>query len=48
MINSFFNNRKLVIATMHGKEKVLGPLLVNALGVEIVLIENFDTFQKQV
>ena len=30
---------------MHGKEKVLGPLLVNALGVEIVLIENFDTDQ---
>ena len=30
---------------MHGKEKVLGPLLVNALGVEIVLIENFDTAQ---
>lgn len=30
---------------MHGKEKVLGPLLKNALGVEIILAENLDTDQ---
>ncbi len=45
MINSIFSNRQLVIATMHGKEKVLEPLLKNALGVEIILAENFDTDQ---
>lgn len=45
MINSILSNRPLVIATMHGKEKVLGPLLKNALGVEIILAENIDTDQ---
>ena len=45
MISSIFLNRPLVIATMHGKEKVLGPLLKNALGVEIILAENLDTDQ---
>ncbi len=45
MIKSIFSNRPLVVATMHGKEKVLGPLLNNALGVEIILAENLDTDQ---
>jgi hypothetical protein len=45
MVNSIFLNRPLVVATMHGKEKVLGPLLKNALGVEIILAENLDTDQ---
>ncbi|TAH09671.1 MAG: hypothetical protein EAZ12_05920 [Sphingobacteriia bacterium] len=45
MTNSIFSNRQLVIATMHGKEIVLKPLLENALGVEIILAENLDTDQ---
>jgi hypothetical protein len=38
-----FQGRTLVIATMHGKEEVLGPLAVKHLGVEISLPGNFDT-----
>lgn len=45
MTKSIFNNRKLVIATMHGKEKVLGPLLKNTLGVEIILADEINTDQ---
>jgi hypothetical protein len=40
---SLFENRQLVIATMHGKEKVLAPLLKDALGTEIVLPAGFNT-----
>jgi hypothetical protein len=42
-IKSVFENRKLVIATMHGKEQVLAPLLMEALGVEIVLPSSLNT-----
>jgi hypothetical protein len=28
---------------MHGKDKVIAPLLVQALGVKIIVPENFDT-----
>lgn len=42
MATSFFKNRQLVIATMHGKEKVIAPIL-KQLGVEIVLPQNFNT-----
>lgn len=42
-IKSLFENRKLVIATMHGKEQVLAPLLMEALGVEIVLPSSLNT-----
>lgn len=42
---TIFQNRKLVIATMHGKEAVLAPLLQQALGVQIVLPQQLDTDQ---
>lgn len=42
-IKELFAGRKLVIATMHGKEQVLGPLMKEALGVEIILPGVFNT-----
>ena len=45
MTNSIFDKRKLVIATMHGKEKVLAPLLETALGVEVIIAEDLNTDQ---
>lgn len=42
---SIFLNRKLVIATMHGKEAVLAPILQKELGVQIVLPQQLDTDQ---
>ncbi len=41
----FFAGRQLVIATKHGKEKVIGPLLKEALGVELIVPQDFDTDQ---
>lgn len=38
-----FKDRKLIIATKHQKEKVIAPLLEQALGVSCFVIENFDT-----
>ncbi len=38
-----FQGRKLLIVTMHGKEQVIAPLAVQALGVECVLAEGFNT-----
>ncbi len=40
---SYFRGRKLVIATMHGKEQVLAPILEKALGVDIVLAPQLNT-----
>lgn len=42
-IKEVFAGRKLVIATMHGKELVLAPLFAEALGVEIVLPDALNT-----
>lgn len=42
MATTYFKNRQLVIATMHGKEKVIAPLL-QQLGVEIILPQNLNT-----
>lgn len=42
-----FKGQKLVIATMHGKEAVIGPLLQRGLGVEVLVsdgIVNTDAF----
>ena len=39
----YFGGRELVIATRHGKEQVLGPLLQGALGVHIRLPNAFDS-----
>ncbi len=43
MSNPLFENRKLVIATKHSKEKVIAPLLEKALNVHCFTPENFDT-----
>lgn len=40
---TMFENRKLVIATKHEKEKVLAPIFQNGIGVECFIPENFDT-----
>ncbi|PQJ09097.1 hypothetical protein CJD36_021220 [Flavipsychrobacter stenotrophus] len=42
-IRQYFAGRKLVIATMHGKEATIGPILTRELGVEIVVPEHFNT-----
>lgn len=40
-----FKGRRLVIATMHGKEQVIAPLLEEVLGVRVIVpnINNFNT-----
>lgn len=38
-----FRGRKIVIATMHGKEQVIAPLVQDALGVVVVIPDNFNT-----
>jgi hypothetical protein len=38
-----FQGRKLIIATKHHKEKVIAPLLEDALGVVCLIDENFDS-----
>lgn len=40
---SLFKGRKLVIATMHEKERVIAPLLEKHLGVEVVIPKQFDS-----
>jgi hypothetical protein len=42
-IKSLFEGRKLLIATKHGKERVIAPLLENALGVECIIDPSFDS-----
>lgn len=39
----FFNGRTLVVATMHGKEKVLAPVLEKELGVKVIVAKDLDT-----
>ena len=39
----YFDNRKVVIATKHQKEEVIGPVLKEAFGMEHFIPENFDT-----
>jgi predicted RNA-binding Zn-ribbon protein involved in translation (DUF1610 family) len=39
----WFKGRKLVIATMHGKESVMAPLLQEALGVECIVPNLINT-----
>ncbi|AEI51392.1 DUF6671 family protein [Runella slithyformis] len=40
---SIFQNRKLLIATKHLKEKVIAPILEKELGVNCFIDESFDT-----
>ena len=39
----YFNGRKVVIATKHQKEQVIGPALQEAFGMEYVVSEKLDT-----
>jgi len=43
LLNTMFENRKLVIATKHQKEKVIAPLFEKDLGVKCFAPINFDT-----
>lgn len=38
-----FEERVLVVATMHGKEKILGPLAEKELGVKVIIPANINT-----
>lgn len=40
---NLFRNRKLLVATKHGKEKVIGPLFEESLGVSCFTSTEFDT-----
>lgn len=42
-IEQLFSGRPLLIATMHNKEKVIGPVLENAIGIKPVVANGFDT-----
>ena len=43
IMKNVFAGRKLTIATMHGKEKVIGPILSEATGVIVNVAEGFNT-----
>ena len=43
MNKNFFNGRKIVIATMHEKEKIIAPILKNNLNLTPIILKNFDT-----
>jgi hypothetical protein len=45
-VRQLFQGRSLVVATMHGKESVIGPLLQQSLGVNVATAAglNTDTF----
>jgi hypothetical protein len=42
-INPLFHGRKLIVATMHNKEKVIAPILEKELGVKCVVALELDT-----
>jgi len=42
-VHAFFAGRAGVIATMHGKERVITPLLGDALGITLTVPSRFDT-----
>lgn len=42
-MNELFKGRKLVVATMHQKEKVIAPVYETALGVECIIPVGFNT-----
>lgn len=41
--NSWFTDRTAVLATMHRKERVIAPILEAALGIHLLVPENFNT-----
>ena len=42
-LSKIFSNRTVVVATMHGKEKVFAPILERELGVKCKTIKAFNT-----
>lgn len=44
-VKDFFAGRSIVVATMHGKQRVIQPLLKQYLNIERVIVPNFDTDQ---
>ena len=42
---TYFKGRTAVLATMHGKEKVIAPILEHTLGIKVVLPKDFDSDQ---
>ncbi len=42
---SIFKGRTAVLATMHGKEKLIAPILERELGIKIILPTNFNSDQ---
>jgi len=42
-VTDFFAGKTLTVATMHGKEHAVGPLLEEALGVRVQVAESLDT-----
>ena len=43
LVYSFFKNRTAVLATMHYKERVIGPILEDNLGIKVIVPANFNT-----
>ena len=43
MSKNIFKGRKIVIATMHGKERVIEPLIRQVLDVDVVVPQHFNT-----
>ena len=41
--DKWFKGRRLLIATRHGKEAVIAPVLEEALGVRCIVPDNYDT-----
>jgi hypothetical protein len=39
---NLFENRKLIIATMHGKESVIAPVFEREIGVRCFIDKHFD------
>lgn len=42
-IQTLFNNRVAVLATMHKKERAIAPLLEKELGIKVTVPQNFNT-----
>lgn len=43
--SSYFNGKSAVLATMHGKQAVISPLLLERLGLDVVVPAGLDTDQ---
>ncbi len=41
--SDFFAGRTLAIATMHGKEAIIGPILQSELGIDYIVPDSFNT-----